>query len=238
MITTKEKRAVLGKESASNLNINFTNWQRKYSKQRLAFKPSDAKQTHRIYNSLLSILENKQIRSVKSGEVLPFALHELTIKGLREPHGYSVEDIKNAEDSIFRDVENMRDYEIVIDAPIHLFKALENSNATGKLFDLRAVAVPGKVQNALICAKLLKTFSAEDLLIVPGFVSISSFDEAGNRSESVRLDVDAHLSRRGFMMPVLRNGLIAVLKVFRSPDDERPFILRSRNSNIGGQNKW
>ena len=238
MITTKEKRAVLSKESASNLNANFTNWQRNYSKQSFPFKPSDAKQTNQVYDSLLTILQNKQIRTVKSGKVLPFALHELTVKGLREQHSFSDGDIKNIEDSIFRDVENMRDYEIVIDAPFHLFKEFERLDLTDKLFDIRAVAIPGKILNALICEKLLENFSAGQLLAVPGFVFIRSFDEAGNRIESVRLDIDTHLCRRGFMMPVLRHGLITNLKVFRYPDDETPFILRSRNLNIGGQNKW
>ena len=238
MITTKEKRAFLGKESASNLNTKFTNWQKNYSKQSFPFKPSDAKQTNRIYDCLLSLLQNKQIRSAKSGKVLPFALHELTVKGLREQHGFSDGDIKSIEDSIFRDAENMRDYEIVIAAPFHLFKEFEGLDATDKLFDIRAVAIPDKIQNALICGKLLENFSAGQLLAVPGFVFIRSFDEAGNRSESVRLDIDAHLCRRGFMMPVLRNGLITNLKIFRYPDDEKPFILRSRNFNIGGQSEW
>ncbi len=236
MITTKERRAVLGKESASS-NLN-TNWRKNYNKQLLSFKASDAKQTHRVYDSLLSLLQNKQIRSVKSGKVLPFALHELTVKGLREQHGFSDGDIKNIENSIFRDVENMRDYEIVIDAPFHLFKEFERLDVTDKLFDIRAVAIPGKIQNALLCEKLLENFSAGQLLAVPGLVFIRSFDEAGNRSESVRLDIDAHICRRGFMMPVLRNGLIKNLKVFRYPDDERPFILRYRNLNIGGQSEW
>jgi hypothetical protein len=208
-----------------------------YSKNFNSFKPFDAVKRHEIYSSLLSLLENKRVQSVPSGKVLPFALHEKTKADLREQHGFSVSDIKIVEDSIFRDVENMRGYEIVIDAPLHLFKALENLNATDKLFDIRAVAVPDETLNALICGKLLKTFSADQLLTVPGFVLTSSFDEAGNRLESVRLDVDAHLGRRGFMMPVLRNGLITNLKVFRSQDDERPFILRSRNPNIGGQHK-
>lgn len=238
MITTKERRAVLGKESASNLNTKFTNWQRNYSKQSFPFKPSDAKQTHRVYDSLLSLLQNKQIRSVKSGKVLPFVLHKLTVKGLREQHGFSDGDIKSIENSIFRDAENMRDYESVIDAPFHLFKEFEKLGVTDKLFDIRAVAIPGKIQNALLCEKLLKTFSAGQLLAIPGFVLIRSFDEAGNQSESVRLDVDAHLCRRGFMIPVLRNSLITNLKVFRYPDDEKPFILRSRNLNIGGQSEW
>ncbi len=132
----------------------------------------------------------------------------------------------------------MRGFEIVIDAPFHLFEEFQRLNVTDKLFDIRAVAIPGKIQNALVCEKLLENFSAGQLLAVPGFVLIHSFDEAGNRSESVRLDIDAHICRRGFMMPVLRNGLITNLKVFRYPDDERPFILRSRNSNNGGQNKW
>jgi hypothetical protein len=239
MIATKEKRAVPCKESASNLhNTNFTNRQKNYSKQSFPFKPLDAKQTHQVLDSLLSLLQNKQIRNVKSDKVLPFALHELTVKGLREFHGFSEGDIKNIENSIIRDVENMRDFEIGIDAPFHLFKEFEKLDITDKLFDIRAVAIPGKIQNALLCEKLLKTFSAGQLLAVPGFVLISSFDEAGNRSESVQLDIDAHLCRRGFMMPVLRNGLITNLKVFRYPDDEKPFILRSRNLNIGGQNKW
>jgi hypothetical protein len=193
---------------------------------------------HRIYDSLLSLLQNKQIRSVKSGKVLPFALHQLAIKGLREQHGFSISEIKKIEDSIFRDVENMRDWEIVIDAPFHLFKEFKELDATDELFDMRAVVVPGPILNALICEELLKTFSADQLLTVPGFVLIRSFDKAGNHIESMRLDVDPHLCRRGFMMPVLRNGLITRLKVFRTPDDERPFILRSRNLKIGGQNKW
>jgi hypothetical protein len=49
MLTTKEKRAVPGKESASNLNTKFSNRQKNYSKQLLSFKPSDAKQTNRSY---------------------------------------------------------------------------------------------------------------------------------------------------------------------------------------------
>ncbi len=238
MIATKEKRAFLAGNSASNLHTKFTNWQENYSKQPRSFKPSDAKQTNRIYDCLLSLLQNKQIRNVKSAKVLPFALHELTVKGLREQHGFSDGDIKSIEDSIFRDVENMRDYEIVIAAPFHLFKEFERLNVTDKLFDIRAVAIPDKIQNALMCGKLLENFSAGQLLAVPGLVFIRSFDEAGNQSESVRLDVGEHLCERGFMMPVLRNGLITNLKVFRYPDDERPFILRSRNLNIGGQSEW
>ncbi len=202
MITTKEKRAFLAGNSASNLHTKFTNWQENYSKQSFAFKPSDAKQTHQVYDSLLSLLQNKQIRRLKSGKILPFALHELTVKGLREQHGFSDGGIKNIEDSIIRDVENMRDYEIVIDAPFNLFKEFERLNVTDELFDIRAVVVPGKIQNALICGKLLKTFSAGQLLTVPGFVLFRSSGDAVNRAESVRRDIGDHLCVRGFILPV------------------------------------
>jgi hypothetical protein len=237
MLITKEERAVPSKESASNLTTNFTNWRVNYTKKFPSCKSFDATVRHRIYDALLSLLQNKQIRSLKTGAALLYTLHELTIKGLREQHSFSDGDIKNIEDSIFRDVENMRDYEIVIDAPFHLFKEFEKIDVTDKFFDTRAVAIPGKIENALICEKLLKTFSAGQLLAVSGFTLISSFDEAGNRRDSLRLDIEAHLCRRGFMMPILRRGLITNLKIFRYPDDERPFILRSRNLNIGGQNK-
>ncbi len=232
MLITKEERAVPSKESASNLTTNFTNWRVNYTKKFPSCKSFDATVRHQIYDALLSLLQNKQVRSVKSGKVLPFALHELTVKNLREQHGFSDGDIKNIEDSIFRDVENMYDDKIVIDAPLHLFKELAKLDVTDKLFDIRAVAIPGKIENALLCEELLKTFSANQILAVPGFILIHSFDEAGNRSESVRLDISSHLCRRGFLIPILRNGLITSLKVFRYPDDEKPFVLRSRNQHL------
>lgn len=232
MITTKEKRAVLGKESAFNKNNYLTDRQKNNNRQSVSVQRATAKQTHQIYNSLLHILENKQIQIISSGDVLPFALHKSTVEGLRKFYGLSRNDIQNIEDSIFRDIENMRDYQTTMDAPPSLFNELEKINATDKIIDSRAVAIPNRINNALICARLLRTFSADQLLTVPGFVS------AGEFGGSVRLDIGEHLCRRGFMMPVLPNGLITGLKVFRSPDDETPFILRSRNSNIGGQNTW
>jgi hypothetical protein len=92
----------------------------------------------------------KQIQNLKTGAALPFILHPLTIKKLREQHGFSSTDIKEIEDFIFRDVEKMRDYKIVARAPAQLCRQLGEMGArddnTGFVLRSRTQIMGGSMQ--------------------------------------------------------------------------------------------
>lgn len=197
--------------------------------------PTGITNKNHVYHMLLSLLRNKQVLNTECSKIIHFLLHAETKRILRERFGWSKADIRQIENSIIRNVEGM---EIVLDAPRTLYNQLKKVNLTDFFFKSGAVAVPGRVLNALICQELLETFTENELLSVPGFIKIYDLDEQGKRVASLRLDLDAKLARQGFLIPVMQNGLIISLKVFRRPNDENPFILRSRNLNTGGQNTW
>jgi hypothetical protein len=233
MIVTNEKRAPLAKGSAFKLKTKQKSNLNQYSKIRIERKPVNALKRHGIYNSLLLILQNKQIRDKASAQTLPYVLHPLTKEALLN-EGYSALKIQRLEDSIIRDMENSRDCEVVFDAPLALSRQVDSET----ILHTRAVAVPGKILNALVCQAMLKIIPENELLQIPGFIKIFDLDEDGMRISGVRLDIDERLARGGFMMPVIQNGLICALKVFRYPNDEKPFILRTRRFSQGGINKW
>lgn len=88
-----------------------------------------------------------------------------------------------------------------------------------QLWELGVCAVPNFILNALICERLQKKFG--DLSVCGCFYQIGGY---------WRLDVDQSLARRGLLMPVRSEftGLIYALKVFRYPDDPKPFTLKLR----------
>lgn len=86
-------------------------------------------------------------------------------------------------------------------------------------FKLGVCPIPNSTQNALVCEKLARCF--KDLSICGCFLKIGDI---------WRLDIDEYLSRRGLFLPVRsrQNGLIYGLKVFRYPNDQKPFLLKTR----------
>lgn len=93
-----------------------------------------------------------------------------------------------------------------------------------QLWKLGVCAVPNFILNALICQQLHKKFG--DLSICGCFYKIN---------DCWRLDVDSGLARRGLLLPLRSRftGLIYALKVFRHPDDPKPFILKLRGGLNG-----
>jgi hypothetical protein len=194
--------------------------------------PSESKSRllrHRVYDALLKHLSNPRIRSTKTGQILPYILHPNTKSALRSECGYSSEDIARVEAGIFADVERgLSGFEAVRDVPPVLYGELKRQGISDLIFNKNIVPIPGAVLNALICEAMQKQFSRYELLACPGFVEISELDGDGNKLTAMRLDIENHLARAGFMMPVVRFGFISALKVFRHPKDERPFYLKSR----------
>lgn len=176
---------------------------------------------HRIYNRLLFHLENRQIRFIKTGQTLPFILHPNTKKVWGEKYGVSPVAIENAENSILVNAKKFPDLEVTRDAPSALFYDLRQTGETDLINASRIVVVPNFVLNALVCEELAKEFSRSDILGSAGFVWHEGY---------IRLDLDDSHVRRGFMMPIFRQGLITALRVFRYPKDERPFSLRTRKN--------
>lgn len=149
--------------------------------------------THRIYDRLLFHLENKQIRVVRTGQKLPFILHE-QIKSNLSPVVFH-----ELEEAILADAEKMSDYEVVRDLPPALHYELKRSGDESLIAANRIVAVPNFVLNAIVCAKLEKEFPRCAILGVKGFVL---------HRGRIRLDLDENHVRRGFMVPVVGKNLI------------------------------
>lgn len=160
---------------------------------------------HRIYNRLLIYLSNPRIRHIPTGRIFPSQSFIPT------------------NEKQFADI-TAPEYEAVRDVPKNLYVELKRENKTETLFDRRifpVVAVPSFILNALCCEALEKEFRRSEILSCGGFVL---------REGYLRLDLEEWLSRRGFMMPVKdERGLITALRVFRSPKDARPFILKTRS---------
>ncbi len=179
---------------------------------------------HKIFRDLFAMLENKRVRVVETAQILPFVLHNKVKGELHKSQGISIDEVTAIEASILRDVESMLDFETVRDAPSGLFFDLKQSGETDLIEAARAVAVPTLTLNALLCEALEKTFSRAQILASGAFIL---------REGCIRLDVDECHVRRGFITPVIIGGLITGLRVFRYPKDERPFILRGRNYDLG-----
>ncbi len=173
---------------------------------------------HRIYNRLLEFLENKQRREIKPKRVL----HRETRRALLEKCKIPTETINRLENSILRESANIS-FEITRDSPAALFHELKRSGDENLIIESRIVCVPNFILNACVCEALEKEFARSEILTVEGFIL---------REGYIRLDVDEKISARGFMMPVFRNGRISAMKVFRYPKDTRPFILRSRKTEV------
>jgi hypothetical protein len=189
----------------------------------------DAETKHRIYDRLLTILSNPQIKVKKTGAVLSFVLHLKTKDTLMSEHGYTVQEIAELEAQIINDAdENLNAYEVVRDVPSALYHGLQKVGEEDLIFHNRMVSLPDPALNALVCESLQKEFARKTLLACDGFIEHRGADENGVIHRSVRLNVGGWIVRHGFMMPVYRYGLITALRVFRHPQDERPFRLKSR----------
>ena len=182
---------------------------------------------HQIYSVSLMLLENKQIRNIENRKLLPNILHPQTVAALKSE--LPDEAIGQIEHSVLRDVENLRDYEIIQDVPYALYADLKNQDEANLIFDNRIVPVPNSILNACICEILQRRFSSEEILKCEGFVKKQVHAEKGVLRSNIRLDIDNWLVRRGFLMPKIEDGLIIGLLVFRYPNDRKPFLLRSRS---------
>jgi hypothetical protein len=217
MIKTNERYVAFTRSNTPNL------------KRKMSQEQSDSviKITkHKILDELLSLLENKRIRSAQTKQILSDLLHENTKRGLVETDGNSNSDVKNIESSIFRDVKTMPDYEIVRAAPSALFYDLTQSDETYLIEVARAVLVPNFILNALICESLEKNFTQSQILATNVFVKVE---------DRLRLDIDESHIKRGFIMPIINKGLINGLRVFRYLKDKHPFMVRARKHYLGGK---
>ncbi len=192
----------------------------------------DAQTRHRVYDRLLSLLSNPQVRVKKTGAVLPYILHPKTKETLRSEHDYSAADIAQLERQIINDAEYLSDYEVTVDAPAALYYEYKRTGETDLVFDNRIVPLPNAVLNTLICEELQKEFARKTLLRCDGFVEARAADERGIVHKSIRLDVSGWIIRNGFMLPIYCGGLITALRIFRHPRDERPFRLKSRTGGL------
>ena len=181
---------------------------------------------HKIFDFLISQLENKQIKF--RGQISPFILHPLTVKGLFLI-GWTQCEIEDLEASIFNDAKYLRNVEILQDVSANLFRELKKIGEENQIFKNRIVGVPGKTLNALLCGELEKRFSEIELNLCDCFVKVRDFGIDGKPCEMWRIDIDESLSRAGFFIPLRdENRLIKNLRVFRYLRDSRPFTLRAR----------
>jgi hypothetical protein len=172
-----------------------------------------------IFNCLLSLLENKQLKY--KGYKIQSALRPSVIEVLTAS-GWTRKDIDQVEQSILGDAE------VIQEVPRNLFAELKKRSCDYLIFENRIVIIPDALLNALICLELLLKFSEVDLKLCGIFTKVRDFGIDGEICESLRIDVDSRLSRRGFFIPIIKEGLIDGLQVFRRPDDESPFKLRAR----------
>ncbi len=177
------------------------------------------KTRHQIYSRFIFLMENRKFRSVKTGKQLPCILHERTKQALISEYNYTRADIAAIEDGIISDAEHLSNWEILQDVPLALFHDLKMRGETNLIFVERIFGIPSFLLNELICIELQKDFSTADLLAVDGFILTEG---------CIRLDLDEKYSKRGFIIPIYQDDLIFALKVFRYPNDNKPFFLRSR----------
>lgn len=177
---------------------------------------------HAIYDRVIAILENRTLQHVRTGDRLPFALHPMTVNSLRA-EGTSELEIEQGESTLINTLEMHPCWNVWYDVSPGIYHQLKRDGQEEAVFEHRIVGVPGTILNALLCEKLLTMFRRADLLATPGFI---------DRDGDLRLDIDPYLARQGFIVPVIRKGLIDALRVFRRPGDTRPFVLRSRGIGL------
>lgn len=189
--------------------------------------------THGIYDRLLVSLEDRQLVHVPTGEIVP-VFPDRSKVALRNS-GRSSIDISVEESEHINCLSEHPNWVTQQSVPAALYYSLTSWDCDQRcrrfddetdedlLFDNRIVGVPHFLLNALVCEELVNMFDQATVLACSGFVE---------RNDVLLLDVDPHLSKRGFIIPVLRGGLIVALKVFRSPKDEHPFILRTRSAEV------
>ena len=167
-----------------------------------------------IYSKLLTFLEFRHVRHRRTGTVLPFIFHPKAIIPEREKLEREILDFAE----FFA-----QHYEVIRDVPSALFFDLKQSGETDLIFAKRAVPIPNFILNASVCEAIQKEFSRDDILTCEGFIL---------REGYIRLDLDEKHARRGFIAPEIdtKSGLIIGLRVFRFPNDNRPFLLRTRKN--------
>ena len=171
---------------------------------------SDYTRKHRIYNRFLELLSNARIRCIRNGRILPYIFHPSA----------AIPERAVLEAGILDDAEHyLVNYEVVRDVPGRLHDELRRRGENDLIVKNRIVPLPGFILNALVCESLEKEFSRAAVLTCDGFIL---------RGNYIRLDIDETFSKSGFLMPVKSDGLITALRLFRYPNDERPFILKSR----------
>jgi hypothetical protein len=192
-------------------------------------RPLDAETRHKIYDRLLDLLSNAQIKTEDGGAALPFILHAKTKDALRSEDGLSNWQVAKLETRITKNAEYLRGFDVTADAPAALYYALQKTDEISLIFENRIAPLPNMILNALVCIELVKEFGRKTLLACDGFIEVRAIDEAGIIHKSIRLDIGGWVIRNGFMVPVYRNGLVSALKIFRNHRDERPFRLQSRS---------
>ena len=188
---------------------------------------------HRIFTELIAMLEDRKVVHIETGEPLA-AFNDAISKALRAA-GWTEQEIED--DIAYRAAWTAEHPEWTVekDLPPALYYKLTRYDAATRqrvflnetdeavIFDGQIVPIPNLILNICICEALLRQFTREEVLGCPGFVM---------RESAVRLDVDAELARRGFMMPVFENDLIRYLRVFRYGEDTHPFILKGRTLEV------
>jgi len=159
-----------------------------------------------FFAALIKMLGNPVVKYIDTGEAYP----HYTAPQIRE--------LQRSRNAGFEYVTPTLQW----DAPPSLYWHLKREGREDLIIEHCIVAVPNFLLNALVCEALEKSFPRHELLSCPGFIL---------REGSLRLDLDDSLSRRGFMVPVMRNGLIDSLRVFRYPNDIG-FTLRSRPGEV------
>lgn len=212
-------------EIGAGSNYIRANEQFKFQYSLLKQNQSEKQKKHKIFDYLLSLVENKQLKF--NGEKMSFILHPMTVEALAA-EGWTQKDFHELEQSILTDADDLRNAVVLRDTPRNLYSEMEKQNLQHLIFENRIVAVLSETSNALICAALLKWFSESDLKLCDIFIKIRNFDIDGEIRESLRIDLEKYLEQRGFLIPIMQNGLIDGLNVFRHPNDERPFRLRAR----------
>lgn len=158
---------------------------------------------------------------------MPYILHPKVAAVLQEE--LSAEEVRDLENLILQDAESSTKFEVLRNAPLYLYRDLIKEDEVYLIDEHRIVYLPDLIENACICEALEKEFSRTEILSCKGFIKKQIRDQKGVIHSVIRLDIDDKIIRRGFMMPNIEHGLITGLKVYRHPDDQYPFILRSRN---------
>lgn len=174
---------------------------------------------HLVYDRLIALLENRSVVNVLTGFHVPSVIHPRILDEFRRM-GMTELDIEQTTSSMVDGLRDHPNWQEIRDIPKALYNRFEREGRQDEIFHRRIVAAPSLILNALVCEKLLILFQRTDLLTTSGFIVRDDGD--------IRIDIDAHLARQGFLVPMIRSGLIEELLVFRRPSDERPFILRSR----------